>query len=153
MRNTDLVSADKLSKACAIVVEAYKTDQDFHDAFVASICSACREACAMTDFTETTEKLAEYISDRLMDVSSKSVNGNVLAMHDKINNPLHYNHGTIEAIDVIEDWGLDFSLGSAVKYICRAGHKDGESDVQDLSKALWYVQREIARIKKGLCEL
>ena len=36
-----------------------------------------------------------------------------------VDHPAHYNRGSIEAIDVIEDWGLNFSLGSAIKYICR----------------------------------
>ena len=38
--------------------------------------------------------------------------------------PSHYRHGSIEPIDVIEDWNLDFNLGSVIKYVGRAGHKD-----------------------------
>lgn len=60
-----------------------------------------------------------------------------------INHPAHYNRGTIEAIDVIEDWDLNFNLGSAVKYICRLGAKDDE--IQELEKARWYIDREISR--------
>ena len=40
-------------------------------------------------------------------------------MSEQVNHPSHYNSGKIEAIDVIEDWGLNFSLGCVVKYICR----------------------------------
>lgn len=149
----DLVSAVELSRACAVVVEAYRADKDFHDAFTASIRSAYLDARRDLGITASTQELAEYMSDKLMDVSSKSVTGNNSDKGDAINHPSHYNHGTIEAIDVIEDWGLDFSLGSAVKYICRAGYKDGETASKDLSKALWYVQREIDRIKEGLCKL
>lgn len=68
---------------------------------------------------------------------------------DVIDHPSHYNIGNIEAIDVIEDWNLDFSLGSAVKYICRAGHKDGNTKLQDLQKASWYINREIERESKN----
>lgn len=64
-------------------------------------------------------------------------------MSDKIDHPRHYNHGTIEAITVIEDWNLNFNLGNAVKYISRADHK--ENAVEDLKKAVWYLQREIVR--------
>lgn len=67
---------------------------------------------------------------------------------DAIDHPSHYNIGNIEAIDVIEDWNLDFSLGSAVKYICRAGHKDGNTKLQDLQKAAWCINREIERESK-----
>ena len=60
-----------------------------------------------------------------------------------VDHPSHYNTGKIEVIDFIEDQNLDFSLGSAVKYICRAGHKG--NDVEDLKKAQWYIEREITR--------
>jgi hypothetical protein len=65
---------------------------------------------------------------------------------ETVNHPKHYNHGTIEAIDVIEDWNLGFHLGTALKYISRCGHKGDEADaVQDLQKAVWYLEREIKR--------
>ena len=65
---------------------------------------------------------------------------------EMVDHPKHYNMGKYEAIDVIEDWGLGFNLGNTVKYISRAGHKD--SILQDLKKALWYLDREIKRIEK-----
>ena len=64
-----------------------------------------------------------------------------------VNHPSHYNRGKIEVIAFIEDQQLNFSLGSAVKYICRAGFKDNV--IQDLQKAAWYVNREIERLSKG----
>jgi transcriptional regulator with XRE-family HTH domain len=64
---------------------------------------------------------------------------------EMVNHPSHYNMGKYEAIDVIEDWELGFNLGNTIKYISRAGHKD--SIVQDLKKAMWYLQREIDRIE------
>ena len=66
---------------------------------------------------------------------------------EMINHPQHYNMGKYEAIDVIEDWLLNFNLGNTVKYISRAGHKD--NIIQDLKKSLWYLQREINRLEKG----
>jgi Protein of unknwon function (DUF3310) len=63
-----------------------------------------------------------------------------------INHPSHYGGDTTyEAIKVIEAWGLGFCLGNAVKYICRAGKKDAASELQDLEKAAWYLNREIER--------
>ena len=64
---------------------------------------------------------------------------------EMVDHPKHYNMGKYEAIDVIEDWQLNFNLGNTVKYISRAGHKD--DIVQDLKKALWYLEREIKRIE------
>ena len=64
-----------------------------------------------------------------------------------VEHPEYYNKGSIEAIDVIEDWQLDFNEGNVVKYIARAKYK--ESYVKDLSKALWYLQRAITRANKN----
>lgn len=71
-------------------------------------------------------------------------------MNEQINHPNHYNSGSIEAIDVIEDWKLNFSLGCVVKYICRAEYKG--STIQDLEKAAWYLNREINRRKQRKSE-
>ena len=62
-----------------------------------------------------------------------------------VDHPSHYNVGGIEVIDAIDAWGLGFSLGNAVKYIARAGHKDVNKYVEDLEKAKWYIQHEIDR--------
>lgn len=63
--------------------------------------------------------------------------------HDAVNHPSHYNTGSIEVIDFIEDAGLGFSLGNAVKYIARAGKKDPSKTAEDLEKAKWYIDREL----------
>jgi hypothetical protein len=49
----------------------------------------------------------------------------------------------VECIQITEH--MNFCLGNAVKYIWRAGLKDGHGDVEDLKKARWYIDREIAR--------
>lgn len=71
-------------------------------------------------------------------------------MSEKINHPSHYNTGKYEVIEVIEDWGLGrgFNLGNAIKYIARAGHKNPETEIEDLKKAAWYINREVERLKK-----
>ena len=60
-----------------------------------------------------------------------------------VHHPAHYNHGKIEAITVIEDWDLNFNLGNCLKYLARCDHKGNA--VEDLRKALWYIQRELDR--------
>lgn len=67
--------------------------------------------------------------------------------NDPVNHPSHYTDGRIEVIDFIEDKGLGFHLGNAVKYIARAGKKDPDKAVEDLEKARWYLDREISRRK------
>ena len=69
-------------------------------------------------------------------------------MSEQINHPSHYNKGSIEAIDVIEDWKLNFSLGCVIKYICRSEYKN--STIEDLEKAQWYLAREIENRKKKI---
>jgi hypothetical protein len=63
---------------------------------------------------------------------------------DKVNPP-HYAELTPQPIEVIEAWGLTFCTGNALKYLARAGRKPGEDAVTDLKKAIWYLQRELAR--------
>tara|TARA_Y100001970_G_scaffold279577_1_gene387171 strand:+ start:2016 stop:2291 length:276 start_codon:yes stop_codon:yes gene_type:complete len=65
--------------------------------------------------------------------------------YEKIDHPDHYQAKGMEAIDVIEAYNLNFSLGSALKYILRAGKKPGELSAEDLKKAIWYLEREINR--------
>lgn len=62
-----------------------------------------------------------------------------------VNRPTHYNMGKIEVIDAIEDWGLGYNDGNAVKYIARARHKGKR--LEDLKKAAWSLAREIARLE------
>lgn len=67
-------------------------------------------------------------------------------MDNAVKHPAHYAKGRkYEPIKVISDWGLNFNLGSALKYIARAGRK-GDA-VEDLQKAIEYLQFEIEDIK------
>lgn len=78
--------------------------------------------------------------------------------YDPVNSPKHYTDTKIEVIDYIEDKNLGFCLGNAIKYISRAGRKQsaglGEKDkaIQDLEKAIWYINRRIREIQLGLCD-
>lgn len=66
---------------------------------------------------------------------------------DDVNHPLHYADGQIEVIDFIEDKQLNFHRGNAIKYIARAGKKNPDKEVEDLKKAVWYLNREIQRLE------
>ena len=57
--------------------------------------------------------------------------------------PQHYQRGRIEVWDFVVDQQLDFLAGNVIKYVCRAGHKDQESEIDDWLKVKAYVDRKI----------
>ena len=61
--------------------------------------------------------------------------------------PAYYTRGTIEVWDFIRDQGLNYHLGNAVKYICRAGHKSVATETQDLKKAIHYLENELEHLQ------
>ena len=65
--------------------------------------------------------------------------------NDSVNHPSHYTaYPGVEVIELTEH--MNFCRGNAVKYIARAGLKNPETEVEDLRKAVWYIEREIERI-------
>lgn len=69
-------------------------------------------------------------------------------MTDNVNHPTHYADGWsngAEVIDITEN--LNFNRGNAVKYTARAGRKDPATELEDLKKARWYLDREIERLE------
>ena len=69
---------------------------------------------------------------------------------DAVNHPAHSAEGWsngAEVIDITEH--LNFNRGNAVKYICRAGRKSKDTEVEDLRKAAWYINRELQRLEGG----
>lgn len=75
----------------------------------------------------------------------KIPDGGLSIMYDPVHHPLHYKQhpSGVECIDITEHMG--FCLGNAVKYIWRADLKN--DSIQDLEKAKWYIEREIAKRK------
>lgn len=67
---------------------------------------------------------------------------------DLVNSPPHYlSHPSgVECIQITEH--MNFNLGNVVKYVWRAGLKSHDS-TEDLKKAAWYLNREIARLEKS----
>jgi len=65
--------------------------------------------------------------------------------NDAVNHPRHYTQhpSGVECIEITEHF--NFCVGNAIKYLWRAGLKN--SALEDLEKARWYVDREIARLK------
>ncbi|MBR1684779.1 MAG: DUF3310 domain-containing protein [Clostridia bacterium] len=71
----------------------------------------------------------------------------VLIENAPVNHPSHYTDG-IEVIDYIESKRFPYHLGNAVKYLSRAGKKDKSKTVEDLRKAVWYIERYISLPEK-----
>ncbi len=69
-------------------------------------------------------------------------------MADMIAHPPHYTKFPVEVIEITEQ--LDFNRGNAVKYLCRAGLKSKDTELEDLRKAAWYVERAITKLEREL---
>jgi len=63
--------------------------------------------------------------------------------------PAHYKRGSYQIWDFIGDQKLDYFIGNVIKYICRAGHKDYESELDDLLKAKAYIEKKIALVSQS----
>lgn len=83
------------------------------------------------------QKVKEGLNERKMATEVK----------DNVNHPSHYTDGKIEVIDFIEDKKLNYHRGNAIKYIARAGKKHKNKEIEDLRKAIWYLNREIERLQ------
>jgi hypothetical protein len=68
--------------------------------------------------------------------------------HDPVNHPSHYTSDPsgVECIQITRH--RNFNIGNAIKYLWRCGLKDQATKVEDLEKAVWYIQDEIKRIKE-----
>ena len=70
-----------------------------------------------------------------------------MEVNDNVNHQAHYTDGKIEVIDYIKDKGFNFFRGNAIKYISRAGKKYKAKEIEDLQKAVWYLNKGIERLK------
>jgi len=70
-------------------------------------------------------------------------------MSEQVNHPSHYGgkKNPYEVIKIIRALALGFNLGNSLKYIARAGKKNPDKYIEDLEKALWYLQDEIEYLK------
>lgn len=81
-------------------------------------------------------------------------NGESHNMDDLVSHPSHYTKGEIEVWDFILDQKLDYLTGTAIKYLCRSGYKESteltkeEKAIQDLNKAIAYIQKRISVIEQ-----
>jgi hypothetical protein len=69
--------------------------------------------------------------------------------NDLVNNPKHYkSHPSgVECIEITQHH--DFCIGNAIKYLWRAGLKNSDNEIQDLKKAIWYINNKIKLLNNG----
>jgi len=67
---------------------------------------------------------------------------------DLVNHPKHYTSDPsgVECIQITRH--RTFNVGNAIKYLWRAGLKDSNNHIQDLRKAIFYIEDEIKRLEK-----
>lgn len=89
--------------------------------------------------------LTQGYPDAPLQKPSEPSSSSDLKPHDPVNHPRHYtSHPSgVECIQITEH--MNFNCGNAVKYLWRASEKNG---LEDLRKAVWYVNREIERLTK-----
>ena len=98
--------------------------------------------CELCPFEFKSGSCQELTRSQNIEIANKYLNNiTEIIPTDNVNNPTHYNVGTIEVITVIEDWKLNFNLGNAIKYIGRCEHKNNKKE--DIKKAIWYLEREL----------
>ena len=100
--------------------------------------------CTECPFENIQGSCQELTRSQNIEIANKYLNkNNETIPTDNVNNPRHYNVGTIEVITAIEDWKLNFNLGNAIKYIGRCEHKNNKKE--DIKKAIWYLERELQK--------
>ncbi len=90
--------------------------------------------------------ISTYVDENKLEYTNR-----VKTLKDNVNHPSHYTWLKdlcgIEVIDITRH--MDFNLGNSIKYILRSGHKkeegytDKEKTIEDLKKAIWYINDEI----------
>lgn len=133
---------------------------DLTDNISVEDCSFIQEGAACSDSkffpkldARTTKKIKLQWEDAIKNSKRMYVTP-IVEEADDINHPARYGGDSVyEAVKVIIAWGLNFCLGNVMKYICRAGKKDGETRLKSLKKAQWYLNREVEALEKEKADL
>lgn len=91
---------------------------------------------------------AHTLHEWLQENHSKDMKDYIMAHTKDAINPAHYTSGGIETIDYIQaklgdDGVMAFCLGNVIKYVSRAGKKDISTELEDLKKAQWYLNKAV----------
>jgi hypothetical protein len=141
------------------------TDVSKISKIIASQCKSCSNrlmsdgkltacSCFSPKWSKDKEKCYSFENDpHLKDASKDKVLSSSPVKKEMVNHPAHYQDPSgVECITIIRH--RDFNIGSAIKYLWRAGLKEEEGmslkekQIEDLEKAIWYIKDEIELIKK-----
>jgi hypothetical protein len=128
-----------------------ENEEPFTEEEILSIRGLVEDTRGLEDANTTIARIARGELDEAIEHVTKQLEREDAArekLDDPVNHPAHYNqYNGIEVIQLTEQ--MNFNRGNAVKYICRAGFKAPEKELEDLRKARWYLDREIDRVLKG----
>lgn len=98
------------------------------------------------NMTDLLDEAVKYIESYIETNKEKPLDKYILPRRinnneDVVNHPSHYTDGKYEVIDFIEESGVGFHLGNAIKYLSRAGKKNPAKTIEDCKKAIWYINR------------
>lgn len=89
--------------------------------------------------------------DRVVPLKNPKLAEKFTHKHNAVSNPSHYTDARISPIEYIAGQSIEqlrgFCVGNAIKYLSRAGKKDEAKTVEDLEKAVWYIQYYIEELK------
>ena len=138
LNSTDLLKSLNTNSLKKVECTNHKIHNDLNDVLAQSL-----KALSTLDVDNNDVETSEACNAADAD---KQYGEGVKQTKEMVNHPSHYKGNKFEVIDIIEDYKLNFNLGNALKYLLRAGHKDDY--VQDLKKAIWYLNREIETLSK-----
>lgn len=119
----------------AAIVESYRQGTGW--------CDQC--SCGWLGFSDSSTVFDEVAIDHVREAHRHVKGEDEPEKGDPVDHPAHYTAYPVEVIELTEH--LSFCRGNAVKYLARAGKKEGADELEDLRKAAWYVDREIARLE------
>lgn len=134
-------------------------DEDMREFYLRGLCNFCNvcikndcEGCPVADLCHNCagdfSKLSIIEIKNAVKLIKDYLGSNTEIIYDNINHPTYYANGNIEVWDFIKDKNLNYDRGCAIKYICRAGLKDKNKEVEDLKKAINYLNHEIKHLEK-----
>ena len=141
LNSTDLLKSLNTNSLKKVECTNHKIHNDLNDVLAQSL-----KALSTLDVDNNDVETSEACNAADAADADKQYGEVVKQTKEMVNHPSHYKGNKFEAIDIIEDYKLNFNLGNALKYLLRAGHKDDY--VQDLKKAIWYLNREIETLSK-----
>jgi hypothetical protein len=131
------------SKACNCSVGSPRLLHFVGDALNGTLCERCSLILAPEEMRTNDESIYDKRTDRCSSKFSER------GISTAVDHPSHYGgkDNVYETIKVIDAWQLGFALGNAVKYLSRAGKKDPAKEIEDLQKAVFYINHRIEQLK------